>query len=93
MRLAKVLREYCAPKMLKTFSTSQMCILVYVYKTHTVVYIIVTYVCYKRVSDNTDVVTCVCVMDVGMVKEILGTYKIQYHPEEDNPDKVCISIP
>ena len=67
----------------------------YVYKTHNVFIIIVTYVCYKRVSDNTDVVTCVCVcvMDVGMVKEILGTYKIQYHPEEDNLDKVCISIP
>ena len=39
------------------------------------------------------VCVCVCVMDVGMVKEILGTYKIQYHPEEDNLDKVCISIP
>ena len=66
-------------------------IVVYVYKTQCY---IVTYVCYKRVSDNTDGCDlCVCVMDVGMVKEILGTYKIQYHPEEDNLDKVCISIP
>ena len=29
-------------------------------------------------------------MVLGMVKEILGTYKIQYHPEEDNLDKVLI---
>ena len=25
---------------------------------------------------------------VGMVMEIVGTYKIQYHPDEDNTDKV-----
>ena len=34
--------------------------------------------------------TLCMMMVVGMVKEILGTYKIQYHPEEDNPDKVSI---
>ena len=29
---------------------------------------------------------------VGMVKEIVGTYKIQYHPDEDNTDKVYTCI-
>ena len=53
LRLPKVLREYCVPTMLKTFSTSQM------HTKHTVMYI-VTYVCYKRVSDNTDGCVCVC---------------------------------
>ena len=33
---------------------------------------------------------CVVVVCAGMVKEILGAYKLQYHPEEDNSDKVLL---
>ena len=35
---------------------------------------------------------CVIVVCAGMVKEILGAYKLQYHPEEDNSDKVLLYI-
>ena len=29
-----------------------------------------------------------CAVSSGMVKEICGSYKFQYHPVEDDPDKV-----
>ncbi|CAI8029622.1 Lysine--tRNA ligase [Geodia barretti] len=43
---------------------------------------------YMAYADYNDLMEITEQLLSGMVKEILGTYKIQYHPEEDNLDKV-----